>query len=166
MSEITVRPVVREDAPDLIQANRDSRHHHAPWVAPFTDAAGFEAWFAGGGDGRRVSLVARHGSSGGVVGVINISEIVRGGFQSAYLGYYGMAAYAGRGLMTEAMRLAVRYAFDELGLHRVEANIQPENLASIALVRRAGFRKEGVSPRAWRDHERWALLADEPGESL
>ncbi len=68
--------------------------------------------------------------------------------------------------MTEAADLAVRYAFDTLGLHRVEANIQPGNAPSIALVRRLGFAREGFSPRylrisgEWRDHERWARLAD------
>ncbi len=58
-------------------------------------------------------------------------------------------------------------AFGELGLHRLEANIQPDNAASIALVRKPGFRLEGYSPRylkiagRWRDHERWAILAEE-----
>jgi ribosomal-protein-alanine N-acetyltransferase len=86
--------------------------------------------------------------------------------QSAYLGYYGMSNFARTGLMTEALRAAVAYAFSELGLHRVEANIQPGNTASTALVRRLGFKQEGLSPRylringEWRDHERWALLAD------
>jgi ribosomal-protein-alanine N-acetyltransferase len=69
--------------------------------------------------------------------------------------------------MTEAVRQALAYAFDEVGLHRLEANIQPGNARSIALVRRLGFRLEGFSPRylkidgEWRDHERWAMLADE-----
>lgn len=69
--------------------------------------------------------------------------------------------------MTQALRAAIRFAFGDLGLHRLEANIQPENRASIALVQRLGFRQEGLSPRylhiggEWRDHERWALLADE-----
>lgn len=69
--------------------------------------------------------------------------------------------------MTEALQLASRYAFTEVGLHRLEANIQPPNRASIALVRRSGFRKEGYSPQylriggEWRDHERWALLSSD-----
>ena len=104
------------------------------------------------------------------MGVVNLMEIVANPFyQGAYLGYHGMAALAGRGLMTEAVRLASAHAFGALGLHRLEANIQPGNTRSIALVRRLGFRLEGFSPRylrvdgEWRDHERWALLADEVG---
>jgi [ribosomal protein S5]-alanine N-acetyltransferase len=115
-----------------------------------------------------VGLVARETTSNEVVGVVNINEIVAGVFQSAYLGYYGMQRHAGQGYMTEALRAAVAYAFDDLGLHRLEANIQPGNVASLSLVRRVGFQKEGFSPRylridgEWRDHERWALLADMP----
>ena len=69
--------------------------------------------------------------------------------------------------MTEALALTLRIAFGRLRLHRVEANIQPGNRASIALVRRAGFRREGLSPRylkiggRWRDHERWALTVED-----
>lgn len=111
-------------------------------------------------------MVARDSESGGVVGVLNLSQIVWGQFRSAYLGYYGMAAYARRGLMTQALRSTVSYAFKAMGLHRLEVNIQPGNTASIALARRGGFSKEGFSHRylrvggVWCDHERWALLAD------
>jgi ribosomal-protein-alanine N-acetyltransferase len=108
-----------------------------------------------------------------LVGVINLSEIVMGSFRSAYLGYYAFAPHAGQGYMKEGLRLVVRRAFGELGLHRVEANIQPDNLRSRALVRGLGFRLEGFSPRylkiagRWRDHERWALTAEEckPGRT-
>lgn len=105
--------------------------------------------------------------SGQIVGVINLNCIVRASFQSAYLGYYIFAPFARQGFMTEGLQLAVRHAFERLNLHRLEANIQPENTASIALVRKCGFRKEGFSPRylrvlrEWKDHERWARLADE-----
>ena len=67
--------------------------------------------------------------------------------------------------MREGLQAVVRHAFGKLGLHRVEANIQPDNSASIALVRSCGFSQEGYSPRylkiagRWRDHERWARLA-------
>ena len=112
-------------------------------------------------------MVVREVASGQVAGVVNLNEVVAGAFQSAYLGYYGMVALARRGMMTEAVRLAAAHAFGALGLHRLEANIQPGNLRSVALVKRLGFRLEGFSPRylriggEWRDHERWALLADE-----
>jgi ribosomal-protein-alanine N-acetyltransferase len=105
--------------------------------------------------------------SGELAGVINVSEIVRGPFQSAYLGYYAFVPHAGRGYMTEGLALALRWIFGELRLHRVEANIQPGNAASRALARRLGFRREGLSPRylkvggRWRDHERWALTVDD-----
>jgi ribosomal-protein-alanine N-acetyltransferase len=106
-------------------------------------------------------------ASGRIAGVINLNCIVRGFFQSAYLGYGVGAPFARQGYMTEGLKLLTRYAFSEMNLHRVEANIQPQNFASIALVRKCGFRKEGFSPRylkiagQWRDHERWALLADQ-----
>ena len=166
MTRVTLAPVRRADAPDLIQAHIASRAHHAPWVQTFTDAEGFETWFAQTLTGAKVALVARSGEDGAVAGVFNFNEIVLASFRSAYLGYWGMAGQARRGLMTEGLRLAVAHGFDEIGLHRIEANIQPGNTASIALVRRVGFTKEGFSPRylkiagEWRDHERWALVAD------
>ena len=170
MGTVTIKPATRSDAVELIQANVDSRDYHAPWTRPFTDMEGFENWFGQLITGPNFSFVAREEPAGSVVGVFNISQIVRGVFQSAYLGYYGMVAHSRRGLMTQALRLCTAHAFGALGLHRLEANIQPANVASIALVRRVGFRKEGFSPRylmidgVWRDHERWALLADDsPG---
>lgn len=170
MSQLSIAPVERADADALISANQHSRAHHSPWAEPFTDAAGFDAWYAQAEAGSQVSLVARERASDGVVGVLNLSQIFRKGFENAYLGFYGMADFAGRGLMTEAVRLTVGHAFGELGLHRLEANIQPNNARSLALVRRVGFRKEGFSPRylkvggVWRDHERWALLSDDASQ--
>ena len=115
-------------------------------------------------------FICAHGS-GELVGVANISEIVRGAFRSGYLGYYVFVPYERQGLMTEGLSLVVDDAFRRIGLHRLEANVQPDNKASLRLVRRLGFRREGYSPRylkiggRWRDHERWALLADD-GRSL
>lgn len=168
MRSIQLSRVTCADAADLISANRANQDYHLPWVHAFTDQAGFDAWFARCQTEANVGLVVRERASGQVAGVVNLSEIVAGAFQSAYLGYYGMSNFSRNGLMTEALRAAAHYAFNDLGLHRLEANIQPENEASIALVRRVGFQKEGFSPRylringEWRDHERWALLADMP----
>jgi len=102
-----------------------------------------------------------------LAGVINISEIVRGAFRSAYLGYYAFAPHDARGNMSAGLRLVIGRAFRIHRLHRLEANIQPGNRQSIALVSGMGFRLEGVSPRylkiagRWRDHERWALTVED-----
>ena len=99
--------------------------------------------------------------------MININEVIRGAFQCGALGYYAFSPYAGKGLMHEGMLLVLKYAFQKLKLHRVEANIQRNNRASIALVRKCGFVREGLSRRMlkvcgkWRDHERWALLVED-----
>ncbi len=97
-----------------------------------------------------------------LVGVFNFSEIVRGSFQSAFLGYYAFAPLAGEGYMAEGLSLALGAAFGTLRLHRVEVNVQPGNKRSLAFVRRAGFVREGYSRRyvkiggRWRDHVRFA----------
>ena len=105
--------------------------------------------------------------SGEIAGVVNVSEIIRGRFRSGYLGYYSFVPHSGRGYMTAGLRAVVSKAFRSLGLHRLEANIQPGNVKSRQLVRRLGFKKEGYSPRylkiagRWRDHERWAITAED-----
>jgi len=165
VARVCIGPLGEADAPDLIAANKASAAFHAPWVEPFTDQAGFEAWRAV--DPRRVSLLARTEADGAVIGLFNLSQIAMGNFCSAYLGFYASQAQSGRGLMAEALGLVLAHAFFLLGLHRVEANIQPGNRRSLALVRGAGFRQEGFSPRylkiqgEWRDHERWAMLAED-----
>ena len=163
---VEIRPVVPADQDALIAAHRASRDYHAPWTAPFTDAAGFERWFAARVTGG-IGLLAHETGSGALVGLVSLTGIVLGTLQGGWLGFHGMAATAGRGLMADAVRLACLHGFTSLGLHRIEANIQPGNARSIALVRRLGFRLEGVSASylridgTWRDHGRWALLDHE-----
>jgi ribosomal-protein-alanine N-acetyltransferase len=112
-------------------------------------------------------LLVRTNDDGSLAGAIPNSQIVLGPFRSGYLGYYAFEPHAGRGLMREGLDLTVRYAFGTLGLHRLEANVQPGNASSIGLVRRCGFRFEGLSPRylkvagRWRDHERWAVTIED-----
>jgi [ribosomal protein S5]-alanine N-acetyltransferase len=166
------RPRVRtEDAalqhePAFLAAVRRSRELHRPWVSPPDTRKKFRAYLG------RCGGPAHHGylvltGEGELAGVINLNEIVRGVFQSAYLGYYAFAPHAGQGYMRRGLDAVLRRAFRELGLHRLEANIQPANTTSIALAKRAGFRREGYSERylkiggRWRDHERWAILRED-----
>ena len=165
------RVIIREPRPDdcpaFITAVRRSRPLHGSWIAPkaktkkeFTDY--LQRFSSGHHHGFLVTLR----SSGDIVGVININEVIRGAFQSAALGYYAFTPYAGKGLMREGMQLVLKYAFEKLKLHRLEANIQPANCASIALVKKCGFVREGLSHRLlkvrgrWQDHERWAILSE------
>jgi len=105
--------------------------------------------------------------SGDIVGAILLNNIIRGSLQGAFLGYYAFVSHAGKGLMREGMRLVLKHAFQKLKLHRLEANIQPKNHASIELMRSCGFVREGFSRRylkvngRWKDHERWAILAED-----
>jgi ribosomal-protein-alanine N-acetyltransferase len=101
--------------------------------------------------------------------MVNINSIIRGRFQSASIGYAAFAPAVGQGYMTEGLGLVIRYAFEQLRLHRLEADIQPGNAPSIRLVERLGFRREGYAPEmlfidgAWRDHERWAITTTMTG---
>ncbi|MEV4428548.1 GNAT family N-acetyltransferase [Streptomyces sp. R-07] len=159
------------DAEEFTARARESRELHRPWLFPPCTAEDY-ATYAGGliADPARAGfLVCERADDGAIAGFVNINNIVRGAFRSGALGYGAFAHAAGRGLLTEALGLVLGYAFGPLGLHRLEANIQPGNTASRALVRRAGFRLEGFSPAmlhidgGWKDHERWAITApDEP----
>ncbi|MFD5033322.1 GNAT family N-acetyltransferase [Streptomyces sp. NPDC058405] len=167
-----LRPCRHEDAGEFTAAARASWALHHPWLFPPEHAEAY-AQYASRliGDPAKAGFLVCARDDGRIAGFININNIVQGGFQSGALGYGAFAHAAGRGLMTEGLGLVLRHAFGPLGLHRLEANIQPLNTGSIALVRRAGFRLEGFSPDflhidgAWRDHERWAVTAEMPALS-
>ncbi|MGH2597054.1 MAG: GNAT family N-acetyltransferase [Actinomycetota bacterium] len=141
---------------------------HGQWAAyPPTDPEAFAGFLRRSRRADVESLLVCRKDDDAIVGVFNISQIVYGHLRSAYLGYYVFEPFAGQGYMHDGLQLVLRFAFGSLGLHRLEANIQPENESSIALVKGAGFRLEGYSPRylkvagRWRDHERWAILAED-----
>ena len=165
---VGVRRPTPADADEFVALMAASAGFHQPWGEYPTTGEKFAEYLARRQLPHEEGFVVCERGGGAIVGVININAIVRGLFQSGYLGYYVGERFAGRGYMSEGLLLVTRYAFEELKLHRVEANIQPGNVASIALARKCGFRKEGYSPRylmiggEWRDHERWALLADDP----
>ncbi len=163
---VTIRPPTLRDWPAFQAAVRRSRALHRRWVAPPNTRKKFEAYVKRmASDLHRGFLVVLL-PSGDLVGAIHLNNLIRGPLQGAFLGYYAFAPHAGKGLMREGMRLVLKHAFQKLRLHRLEANIQPGNHASIRLARRCGFVREGFSRRylkvggRWRDHERWAVLAE------
>ena len=163
MPRVAVRTPTLADEQAFIAAMRASRSLHRPWISMPETPEKYAEYVARAEEPRYEPFIACRHEDGAIVGFLNISEIVRGSFKSAFLGYGGVAAFAGQGYMTEALQLVLREAFTRIGLHRLEANIQPGNVASIALAKRCGFELEGFSPRylkvggRWRDHERWAI---------
>jgi ribosomal-protein-alanine N-acetyltransferase len=150
------------DAEGFLAAVARSKKLHGRWVEPPSTPSAYAAYV------RRLRRRTHSGylvftREGELAGVINISEIVRGAFCSGYLGYYAFAPHQRKGYMSAGLRLVIERAFSRLGLHRLEANVQPGNQPSRRLVERVGFRLEGYSERylkiagRWRDHERWAL---------
>ena len=164
---VYLREPTTRDGPIIVAANRLSRALHRGWVLPPTDSAAFARWMTRCRQRNVKCFLVCRLADDAIVGVLVLSQIVRGMFDSAYLGYYAEQPHVGQGYMTEGMRLVLRHAFTAMKLHRVEANVRPENVTSIALVKRSGFRLEGLSPRylkvagRWRDHQRWAMTIDD-----
>ena len=163
---IRLEPPTAEHSRAFLSAVASSRRMHAGWVSPPDSREAYTTWLARIDDGSHIGHLL-FDDEDRLAGVINLGEVIRGGYQSAYLGYYLFAGHEGRGLMREGLRRVMSRAFNAHGLNRVEARIQPANLPSRRLLSRLGFRREGFAPRSlkiggrWRDHELWALLAQE-----
>ncbi|HVS99828.1 MAG TPA: GNAT family protein [Solirubrobacterales bacterium] len=169
LPSVALRPPEPEDRDAFITAMAASAELHRPWLTPPVTAPEFDAWLTRARRADFDANLAVRPEDGAIVGYLNVSQIVRGPLQSAFLGYGGVAAWSGVGYMTAALRLVLERAFTDLGLHRLEANVQPANHASIALVERCGFVREGFSERYlkigghWRDHIRFAIRAEQWG---
>lgn len=166
---VTLRPATSGDEGEFLDLMRASARLHHPWVSPPATPEDFQAYIRRYEQPGEESLLVCLRSTGAIAGLVNINSIIRGRFQCGSLGYAAFAPTAGQGYMTEGLGLVVRHAFEQLRLHRLEANIQPGNHPSLKLVRHLGFRREGYSPEllfidgAWRDHERWAITATMTG---
>lgn len=154
---LVLRKPKSSDLSEVKELYEKSVSFHNPWVYAPQD---YEAYLK---QEHRYFVCSAENKE--IVGTFNISGIVRGYFQSAYLGYEVFAPHRSKGYMREGIVLLLKEAFEELRLHRLEANIQPENMASIRLVSSVGFVKEGLSKKYlkvggldWKDHERWAIL--------
>jgi ribosomal-protein-alanine N-acetyltransferase len=174
--EVFIRPPRLEDRSEFLGIRERDREWLQPWEPIAPDPAKnlfspgeYERYVADSvTDRRRRFLIWVRDTSGErIVGQAALNEIIRGPLQQAFLGYWISRAFSGQGIMTRGLQMVLAQAFGELGLHRVEANIQPHNAPSIALAKSIGFRKEGYSPKylqiqgGWADHERWAMVMDE-----
>jgi ribosomal-protein-alanine N-acetyltransferase len=157
----------KEQEDEFVAMTTASRAFHEPWVYPATDERRYRAYLDRLERGGAFGFLVYRNEDASLAGVININDVVMGGFRCGSLGYYGAAMFAGRGYMTEGLALVLDHAFTALELHRLEANVQPANANSLGLIKRLGFRQEGFSPAflkiggVWCDHERWAILAEE-----
>ena len=166
MARVEISTPTRKDEAEFIAAMTASADLHRPWLYPPVTSQAYREYLARLIGDRKHGFLARRVEDRALVGWLNVSDIVRGALQGANVSYGGVAAHRGQGYMSEALDLVLHEAFVTLGLHRLEANIQPANRGSLALARRAGFVLEGFSPGylkiagEWRDHERWALRSE------
>jgi ribosomal-protein-alanine N-acetyltransferase len=165
-SRVTLRPPTSDDGSEFLALVAASVDPHRPWMTLPATPQEFQAYLARYERPAEESRLICLRDTGAIAGLVNINSIIRGRFQNGSIAYAAFAPTAGRGYMSEGVGLALRYAFEELRLHRLDAQIQSANHASIKLVRRLGFRMEGYSPDllfidgAWRGHERWAITSD------
>ena len=156
-----------EDADEFTANAKSSAKFHRNLVNPPKNRADYEDFLTRNESEANEYLLICQKSNGAIVGAVNLSQIFRRVFQNCYLGYYLFEKFTGKGLMTEAVELILRHAFQNLKLHRVEANVRPENLPSIAVLQRCGFTKEGFSRKylkiggKWRNHERFAIITED-----
>ena len=154
------------DEQAFLTAMQNSVGLHYPWVSAPKDHTSWLRYMDRLKRDNEAGFLVKNLYDGAICGVVNLNLITYEALCSAHVSYFGVAGQAEKGYMKEGLLQVVKHAFGELGLHRLEANIQPDNLASIALAQSAGFQYEGFSPRllkineVWCDHERWAVLAD------
>ena len=173
--EPIIRPVSPDDAAAyaaVLQRNRD-------FLAPF-DPVREPAYFTEIGqrallgmalaerkEDRAYSFAILDAPDGEPVGRVTLSSIVRGAWHNANIGYWVAREHNAKGLATQAVRKAVAFAFGEAGLHRVQAAVMPRNAASIRVVEKAGFRREGLALHylkihgVWEDHAIFAVTVED-----
>jgi ribosomal-protein-alanine N-acetyltransferase len=163
-SRVFLRRPVEEDRDEFLAFVEASRELHASWIHPPAGTRDYEAFLVRSRGRRAAALLVCRQPDGLIVGVFHLNEISPF-LRTAFCSYYVHAGFAGQGLMGEGLQLLMRHAFLGLRLQALGASIQPGNLASIALVQRAGFRPENAPPRylrlagSWRGHPTWSITA-------
>lgn len=151
---------------EFLEKAKRSRSLHANWTRPPLSAEDFSSYLGRINKSNQFGTFIKLNKTNELIGVININEIVRGAFESGYLGYYIFSGFEKQGLMFEALNFLINYAFDAIQLHRLEANIQPENTNSLSLIQKCGFVREGYSKNylringKWEDHARYAITKE------
>jgi ribosomal-protein-alanine N-acetyltransferase len=165
--KVYLREPTAKDFVELDALYESSRRLHRGLVSPDFSRADFEDLLNRNKGDDYEPLLICVGETNQIAGTITLSQIFRKAFCNAYLGYLLGENFTGKGFMTEAVALVLKHAFSNLKLHRVEANVQPHNTASINVLKRCGFTKEGFSRNylkisgRWRDHERWAIIKED-----
>jgi [ribosomal protein S5]-alanine N-acetyltransferase len=166
-SRVCLRPLARSDATAMIRLTNQSARLFPGLVRRIKGRAQFEEFRKRFDGDAAFSFMICRKEGGEAVGSISLFEIVHRSRKVGVVGYLIGAPFFRQGYATEALQLVLRFAFRQLKLHRIEANIQPHNVASLALVKRAGFICEGRArgflkiAGQWRDHQRWAILAED-----
>ena len=148
-------------------ATRASRELHRPFVHPPTTEVVYRRWLEQARREGHQRFLLWRSTDGALLGYFSIFNIVLGTMRGANIGYWANAEYAGCGYMRSGFELLLVHAFHRLRLHRLEANVRIDNPASRKLIRRVGFRREGIARALlreggqWHDHERWALTLEE-----
>ncbi|WP_216209815.1 GNAT family N-acetyltransferase [Amycolatopsis aidingensis] len=179
--ELALRPVRLRDGAEWSRIRLRDRTYLENWeptsAGTWQERNGLSAWLP---QWWALRGLARRGHclpfaitlDGRLAGQLTLGNVIRSSLRSAWIGYWVSAELAGKGLATGAVALAVDHAFGEAGLHRIEATVRPENTASLRVLDKVGFRKEGLFQRYldvagdWRDHLCFALTAEETGEGL
>ena len=172
---VYLRPLLASDAPELLELRTRNRAFFAPFE-PIQDERHFtlEGQLAEIDGALQDAQLDRRYAFGiftcerdRIAGRIALSNVARGAWQNATVGYYVDRACSNRGYATEALRLVLRFAFGDAYLHRVQAGVLPENTPSARVLEKAGFRREGVSLRylkingEWRDHLMYAMTIED-----
>jgi ribosomal-protein-alanine N-acetyltransferase len=171
-----IRPTALEDADEQLELRRANREHTGPW-----DPARDESFYSAAGQRLELELDQRAWAAGTafafavlamdegdrIIGRVALSNVVRGPWQNATLGYWIDHRAGRRGHASRAVRLVLEYAFEHAGLHRVQPAIIPRNTASLRVAEKVGFRHEGRAKRylkingVWEDHEIFALTVED-----
>jgi ribosomal-protein-alanine N-acetyltransferase len=165
-ANVVIRLLSAADRQEFVSLVQASAEFLSPWVILPDSFDRFDKYLSRFDGVSAVCILICARDTGAIVGTVSISDIIRGPYQRGTVGYNSFADSARRGYMSEGFMQVFNLAFEELGLHRLEADMQPGNVPSLKFAEKVGFRHEGYSPAficikgTWRDHERWAINSD------